>query len=80
MNCGEVVARFQPRSRGLPAGLPDQPLYGWVQDAQTRILQPVSTGFVEAALAVMLKRLIGSTLKRADSLERPRYPALKALV
>jgi hypothetical protein len=55
-------------------------LYGWVQDAQTRILQPVSTGFIEEALAVMLKRLIGSTLKRADSLERPRYPALKALV
>ena len=78
----DVVAGFQPRSRGLPTGLLDQPLYGWVVrgHTQTRILQPVSTGFVEEALAMMLKRLIGSTLKRADSLGHPLYPALKALV
>jgi hypothetical protein len=55
-------------------------LYGWVRETQTKILQPVSTGLVEEALAVTLKRLIGSTLKRADSLEHPLYPALKALV
>lgn len=27
----EVVAQFQPRSRGFPVGLLDQPLYGWAR-------------------------------------------------
>src|SRR5258708_36435240 len=50
------VAGFQPRSRGLPTGLLDQPLYGWVVlGHQTRILQPVSTGFVGVASAALPK-------------------------
>jgi hypothetical protein len=44
-------ASSQPRSRGLPPGLLDQPLYGWAQNSQTRILQRVSTGFVEEAFS-----------------------------
>ncbi len=34
--------------------------------ADNRIVQPVLTGFVKWALAVMLKQLVVSTLKRAD--------------
>src|SRR2546422_7970626 len=60
---------FEPRSRGLPAGLLDQPFYGWVK-AKRNLPQPASAGLLIEALAVqkrpVLKRLIESTLKRAD--------------
>ncbi len=44
MFCAERVRRFEPRLRGLPGGLLDQPLYGGGQSAQ-KDRQPVSTAF-----------------------------------
>ncbi len=82
------VAGFQPRSRGLPTGLLDQPLYGWVVlGHQPRILQPVSTGFVGVASAALpkvgWKHAKAADWKHAEArsfISALAYPALKALV
>jgi len=47
------ATKLDPRSGGLPAGLIDQPFYGWV--AWRLQHQPVSAGLSCSALA-MLKR------------------------
>src|SRR6266516_2674264 len=68
---------FEPRSRGLPAGLLDQPFYGWVK-AKRNLPQPASAGLLIEALALqkrpVLKRWIESTLTILLRL----HPALKS--
>ena len=39
-----ILDRFEPRSRGLPEGLLDQPFYGWVRNWAVTT-QPASAGF-----------------------------------
>ncbi len=77
MRLGDLT--LKPRSRGLPAGFLDQPFYGWVDAG--RILSARFSGLdLLVALAVMLKPLIVSTLKRSSVVIAQLYPALKALV
>jgi len=47
----EASATVQPRSRGFPAGFLDRTFYARVPDAP--VTEPVSTGFMSKALAVM---------------------------
>ena len=53
IGCGPC---FEPRSRSLPAGLLDQPFYGWVKEKRN-LPQPASAGLLIEALAVQKKGL-----------------------
>jgi hypothetical protein len=66
------ACEVQPRSRGFPAGLLDQPFYGWVRQRLTKP-KPASAGF-------HLDASPSQALKRAGLNKARAYPALKALV
>jgi hypothetical protein len=65
------ACELQRRSRRFPAGLLDQPFYGWVPPAK-EFLEPASAGFLKASaiscFAQSALKLMESTLKRAPLL------------
>ena len=60
-NCKSV----EPRSRGLPEGLLDQPFHGWGEVAQRNLLSPLQRAYLRPgfsrfdAKAIQLKRAHG---------------------